>query len=519
MSSGVSPTSAIFRRRDKRKHLSTSAIDLRQPLEWISLAIRYDERDEELLKAPLEQGRIYDSRHFLQIIQFLEDKSSVPSRSSRTNNIWTQWNPWRKKRRAKDEDGTATTPIVLSGLLATLGDRAPPDLVSSTQTLRTAALRRVRIRRQQQWISQVGLPIASLAVLLFLYMRGLMNFYADLRDLALLPSGCLGVESCRYAQAGLWERFQDYGLMLEGGECTRNCFHPLLDGRFLEAPFAMHTVLAKELVTLEELWDQRPVQSSRDRVFAGNLIRRTSDLSWLGTTNINRQLVEIVDQLEKGTEISILDAGCGVGGTLYSLLTSKRIRSGEPFTYYGITVSPAELQFAKLLAKYHGLAEKPGIGFALHNFEDGLPPVKFSVVVAVESLSYATDFIGTTGILLSAVKPGGVLIVVDDVMIPPFTSLDLTKRLLVKEVWNNAFSSAGCAKVVTLDEGIDSEIVMRTLEHAHNRYWPFGELRDFWHDRKAWMANMKRRKEAFERAELSTFLFICIKARKGAEQP
>lgn len=101
----------------------------------------------------------------------------------------------------------------------------------------------------------------------------------------------------------------------------------------------------------------------------------------------------------------ILDAGCGVGwGTRY--LSSK---SNAQVT--GISISPAEIQSAKSNNVSDKGANKPA--FKLCSFEN-IEEQQFNLIVAVESIKHCVDLKTTMNSLIRALKPGGRLLLVED---------------------------------------------------------------------------------------------------------
>jgi hypothetical protein len=93
----------IIRRRDKRRHFSSTALDLRDPFEYVALAIRFDEsrpESEQLLQTPLEDGRLYDNTlPFQQALEYLQKKTAPPLRLS----ALTQAAARKKKLKAVDK--------------------------------------------------------------------------------------------------------------------------------------------------------------------------------------------------------------------------------------------------------------------------------------------------------------------------------------------------------------------------------------------------------------------------------
>ena len=105
-----------------------------------------------------------------------------------------------------------------------------------------------------------------------------------------------------------------------------------------------------------------------------------------------------------------LDAGCGLGGTIFALHAARGGR------YLGITLSPTQCQRATAEAQRRGV--DGACRFAVHDYDaplDGLIPDGVDLIVAIESLAHSPDPARTLGRLAANLRPGGRLLVVDDV--------------------------------------------------------------------------------------------------------
>jgi SAM-dependent methyltransferase len=106
----------------------------------------------------------------------------------------------------------------------------------------------------------------------------------------------------------------------------------------------------------------------------------------------------------------VLDAGCGLGGTIFYL--HGRL-GGE---YDGLTVSPAQRARAEREARRRGVSA--ACRFHLRSYDEdprAIVPGGADLVVAVESLAHAANPPQTIATLARALRPGGRLVVVDDV--------------------------------------------------------------------------------------------------------
>lgn len=122
----------------------------------------------------------------------------------------------------------------------------------------------------------------------------------------------------------------------------------------------------------------------------------------------------ILDALASTTEaahpdpLTVLDAGCGLGGTLLFL----HARLGAHGV--GITLSPDQAARATAAAATRGAA---ACRFVVRDFDaplGDLIPGGVDLVIAIESLAHAPDPAGTIARLAALVRPGGRLLVVDD---------------------------------------------------------------------------------------------------------
>jgi len=164
---GPPGSTAIFRRRDKRRHFSAAAIDLRDPFEYVSLAIRFDESRAEqaiqFLQAPLEDGRLYGTTTsnnnsnntttttlpFAQALDILRKQTAPPrvllpkkrlasspfSGSNNSTNTSTSTDGTSANNSSNNSGPqtpllpcVALTPIILSGLLAAIKDEQQQQL-------------------------------------------------------------------------------------------------------------------------------------------------------------------------------------------------------------------------------------------------------------------------------------------------------------------------------------------------------------------------------------------------------
>ena len=108
--------------------------------------------------------------------------------------------------------------------------------------------------------------------------------------------------------------------------------------------------------------------------------------------------------------LEVLDAGCGLGGTIFAL----HARLGGH--YCGITLSPTQAARATAEADRRGVSE--ACRFAVRDYDTDLrdlEPTGLDLIIAIESLAHAPDPAATVARLGSLLRPGGRLLIVDDV--------------------------------------------------------------------------------------------------------
>ncbi len=106
----------------------------------------------------------------------------------------------------------------------------------------------------------------------------------------------------------------------------------------------------------------------------------------------------------------VLDAGCGLGGTI--LFLHERLGG----RYTGLTLSHDQCTRATLAAMERGRAS--ACRFFVRDYNDDLTdlvPGGVDLVVAIESLAHAPDPTATLAHLATQLRPGGRLLIVDDV--------------------------------------------------------------------------------------------------------
>lgn len=121
----------------------------------------------------------------------------------------------------------------------------------------------------------------------------------------------------------------------------------------------------------------------------------------------------LLAHVPEGASPRVLDAGCGLGGTMLSLAE----RRGATCT--GVTLSASQAAAANDAASRAGVAARVQ---ALVRSYDDPPPGPFDVIVAIESLAHSADPSRSVSALASVLAPSGVMVIVDDMPEPTATS-------------------------------------------------------------------------------------------------
>ena len=101
----------------------------------------------------------------------------------------------------------------------------------------------------------------------------------------------------------------------------------------------------------------------------------------------------------------VLDAGCGLGGTMLDLAT----RTSATFT--GLTLSARQASIGNRAAAQADLAGRVALTVASY---DSPPPGPFALAVAIESLAHSPHPAASLAAIAARLAPGGVLAIADD---------------------------------------------------------------------------------------------------------
>jgi SAM-dependent methyltransferase len=136
----------------------------------------------------------------------------------------------------------------------------------------------------------------------------------------------------------------------------------------------------------------------------------------------------------------VLDAGCGFGGTVF--YWQPRIGG----RYEGITLSRVQLAVAQREARRRGIADV--CRFRVQSYDEPLGS-DFDAVVAIESLIHSPNLHRTLSNLVGALRPGGVLLLLDDMAACDLDRHRPVEAELLRRHW-------GCARYWTYDDYRDA---------------------------------------------------------------
>lgn len=102
---------------------------------------------------------------------------------------------------------------------------------------------------------------------------------------------------------------------------------------------------------------------------------------------------------------TVLDAGCGLGGTIFHW--HKQLGGA----YDGLTLSPEQRRRAELEAERRTISDR--CRFQVRSYHDPLAG-PYDAAVAIESLAHSADPAGAIANIAGALRPGGLLLIVDD---------------------------------------------------------------------------------------------------------
>lgn len=137
--------------------------------------------------------------------------------------------------------------------------------------------------------------------------------------------------------------------------------------------------------------------------------------------HVNALIARTVERHAERPPTRLLDLGCGVGGTLLHLL--QRWPEAEAL---GVTLSQAQVEIAEGAAAEQELAAR--CRFAVADFLALEPAADADLVVAIESHVHAPSADAFLAAAARHCRPGGWLVVVDDMLARPENTLTTAER-------------------------------------------------------------------------------------------
>ena len=113
----------------------------------------------------------------------------------------------------------------------------------------------------------------------------------------------------------------------------------------------------------------------------------------------------LIEKINPSKNTLVLDAGCGVGKTLFMLSGKYGVHG------LGISLSPVEINLAKAYIKQHHFNS---IDFKVASFDDDLSQ-QFDLIIAIESIKHSNNYKKTINNLANHLNPGGEFWIVEDI--------------------------------------------------------------------------------------------------------
>lgn len=122
---------------------------------------------------------------------------------------------------------------------------------------------------------------------------------------------------------------------------------------------------------------------------------------------LNVLIGDVIDSLQIGPAFSLVDFGCGVGGSLFAL--AARFPDAQ---LNGVTISRNQYELARNFADQLSLESK--CSFHCGNFESIDLDLQADMIIAVESMVHSQSMTSFVANAARHLKPHGTLIIVDD---------------------------------------------------------------------------------------------------------
>ncbi len=145
-----------------------------------------------------------------------------------------------------------------------------------------------------------------------------------------------------------------------------------------------------------------------------------------GLRYANDRMLAIAGEAGLPDQPRVLDAGCGFGGTMFDW---HRRAGGR---YDGLTLSKVQVDVAERHARKRGIED--ACRFHLRSYDAPLLP-EYDAAVAIESLIHAPDLDRTIANLAGGLRPGGLLLVLDDMATGDLDAARPADAALVRANW------------------------------------------------------------------------------------
>ena len=136
--------------------------------------------------------------------------------------------------------------------------------------------------------------------------------------------------------------------------------------------------------------------------------------------HINGVIRHLAESILGGAPDRVVDLGCGVGGTMFHLALCWRDTA-----FVGLTISGAQVRRGAAESQARGLANRCRLVQA--DFTRPVDAFPANLVIAIESHVHAASLAEFLTAVRRHLEPGGVLLVVDDMLVRPEADLSRTE--------------------------------------------------------------------------------------------
>ena len=186
---------------------------------------------------------------------------------------------------------------------------------------------------------------------------------------------------------------------------------------------------------------------------------------------IDRVIADEVGDLASQFSGTLVDFGCGVGGTL--LYMAERFPGAR---LHGVTISAEQVEVAKGLTSRAGVADRCSISQGdFHSTDLG---VRAAAVVAIESMAHSADIDAFLGNAAGHLASGGALIIADDFLAARPESLDESRRRRVDQLRAGWHLPGLCTVEQVVAEASRHQLSLRKDHDLSGYTRPGSRLRD-----------------------------------------